>query len=206
MKIGKIPIGYCQCGCGARTGKTRQTDVKRGYKKGDPLRFLPNHFPLPRSTPKPILQRIEKKIHRGNNSDDCWLYGDSPCKAIYPVIKLNAKNVRVHRVMYELTYGPIPDGYDVLHKCDVPRCCNPSHLFLGKDADNIRDCISKGRANRTRGEEHYRAKLTESIVKEIRARYTGCRGEQSAFAREYGVSTGTIRFIVMGITWKHVSS
>lgn len=56
------------------------------------------------------------------------------------------KRVLVHRYAWELTYGPIPDGMLVCHSCDNPPCCEPTHLFLGTPADNMRDKIQKGRA------------------------------------------------------------
>ena len=51
-----------------------------------------------------------------------------------------------HRVAWMLAHGPIPRGMNVLHRCDVPRCVNPDHLFLGTQHDNVRDMIAKGRA------------------------------------------------------------
>ena len=53
-----------------------------------------------------------------------------------------------HRVAYELTHGPIPPGrylYQVLHTCDNPACCQPTHLYLGTPADNMRDRDTRGR-------------------------------------------------------------
>jgi hypothetical protein len=52
---------------------------------------------------------------------------------------------QVHRAAWELTYGPIPEGMFVLHRCDNPPCCKPEHLFLGTQKDNMQDCKLKGR-------------------------------------------------------------
>jgi hypothetical protein len=52
--------------------------------------------------------------------------------------------IGAHRVSWMLTYGDIPDGLFVLHKCDVKLCVNPDHLWLGTNADNIRDAADKG--------------------------------------------------------------
>jgi hypothetical protein len=52
---------------------------------------------------------------------------------------------RVHRLAWEEANGPIPDGLFVLHRCDVPSCCNPDHLFLGTHQDNADDKKRKGR-------------------------------------------------------------
>ena len=51
-----------------------------------------------------------------------------------------------HAVSWQLSRGPIPQGAKVLHSCDNPQCVRPDHLFLGSQADNIRDMTAKGRA------------------------------------------------------------
>ena len=79
------------------------------------------------------------------------------------------------------------------HGCDTPNCVNPEHLFLGTQADNVKDCADKGRRNQAR----FR-KLSAATHAEIRRRYTGAHGEQTRLAREYGVSQATISTIVGG--------
>lgn len=55
-----------------------------------------------------------------------------------------------HRCAWRLWRGPIPEGKLVLHHCDNPRCINPDHLYLGTDADNVRDREARGRGGRRR--------------------------------------------------------
>lgn len=57
----------------------------------------------------------------------------------------HGRYVGAHRIAWEETFGPIPEGLCVLHRCDNRPCINPEHLFLGTKGDNIRDAIAKGR-------------------------------------------------------------
>ena len=94
-----------------------------------------------------------------------------------------------------LVNGPIPDGLLILHHCDNPPCCNPIHLFLGTQSDNMRDAASKGRI---RG---YR-KLSDDQVRGIRALYGTM--PQYRIAEQFGISKMNVSFIVRRLTWKHV--
>lgn len=79
----------------------------------------------------------------------CWLWEGSviqgPACSAYGTIRFDGSVTTCHRVMWVLTQGPIPVGLWVLHKCDVPSCINPGHLFLGTPSDNTQDMIRKGR-------------------------------------------------------------
>ena len=68
----------------------------------------------------------------------------------YRQVRYNGRLVLVHRLAYELVYGPIPKGMKACHRCDRPSCVNASHIFVGTQKDNIRDMFAKGRA-RPRG-------------------------------------------------------
>lgn len=73
----------------------------------------------------------------------------------YGQVRLSGLNVLVHRYVWELANGPIPDGMCVCHACDNPPCCNVDHLFLGTKSDNNADMATKGRArNRNTGKSH----------------------------------------------------
>lgn len=65
----------------------------------------------------------------------------------YGKIRFKDVHYRAHRLSYELANGEIKDGRMVLHKCDVPACINPDHLFLGTAKDNALDRKRKGRGN-----------------------------------------------------------
>ena len=105
--------------------------------------------------------------------------------------------------------GQIPDGLWVLHRCDVPLCVNPAHLFLGTRTDNMRDCANKGRYFLTRhpeaqcGGRNPMAKLTEEQVAEIRALSVG-GSFQRDLAKRYGFSQAAIGRAINGKCWSCV--
>jgi predicted XRE-type DNA-binding protein len=101
-----------------------------------------------------------------------------------------------HRLAWEMARGPIPPGMFVCHKCDVRACVNVDHLFLGTNADNVRDAVSKRR--HAYGERAARAKLTEQQVVEIRS----ADGTQAEMAARFGVSRAAISDIRRGKRWK----
>jgi hypothetical protein len=92
----------------------------------------------------------------------------------------------------------------VLHHCDNRLCCNPDHLYLGTDADNVRDREVRRRGNHAKGSRVNTAKLTEIDVLTIRALHHWSGFTKAAIAREYGVSDVNVTAIVRGETWRHV--
>jgi hypothetical protein len=120
----------------------------------------------------------------------------------------NGKTVVASRVAWIVTHGEIPRGAGyhgtcVLHRCDNGLCCNPSHLFLGTNEDNMRDMVAKRRAAQHAGVDNGRARLTEADVIAIRqARANGVT--RSRLAAAYGVTPENIGAIANGKTWRHV--
>lgn len=85
-----------------------------------------------------------KRIVKGESPDQCWSWVGSTAHG-YGDFTANRKHHLAHRHSWLIHYGVIPVGLFVLHRCDNPRCCNPNHLFLGTQKDNIYDAYSKGR-------------------------------------------------------------
>lgn len=94
---------------------------------------------------KTLLERFNSKYIPEPNSG-CWLWIGGEHKFGYGVMgDENHKSTAAHRISYRLFNGEITDGLCVLHRCDVPQCVNPAHLFLGTKKDNTRDAMKKGR-------------------------------------------------------------
>lgn len=138
------------------------------------------------------------------NGDACLEWPRArACK--YGAIWDGRRTQYAHRLAYEITHGAIPKGLCVLHRCDNPPCFRPSHLFLGTDGDNVRDCIAKGRMRRcpALGERASGAKMTEAKVIEIRKLAAdGIR--QVALAKQFGIRQCTISQIIRRDSWKHI--
>ena len=88
----------------------------------------------------------------------CWNWAGA--NGDYGLKYANGRKYKAHRWMYEQHVGPIPAGHGVLHKCDNPSCVNQDHLFTGTQADNMQDCISKGRLNVAGNAKHLHARAT----------------------------------------------
>lgn len=90
------------------------------------------------------IEFIESRIARIPFSG-CWLWLGAVVESGYGQIDVQGKFVRAHRAVYEVLVGPIPVGAYLLHRCDVPSCVNPSHLYAGDQKRNIQDAIERGR-------------------------------------------------------------
>ena len=147
------------------------------------------------------MNRFWDKVDKTTTPDDCWEWKAVKLKG-YGQFWFKDKMALAHRVSWELSFGPIPNGLNVLHKCDNPSCVNPAHLFLGTPKDNAQDSLKKGRRfiPDNRGEKQGRHKLTEPQVREIRRlRASGLTWEN--LASQFKMSTRGIRTIISGHSW-----
>ncbi|RLI66878.1 MAG: hypothetical protein DRO67_00450 [Candidatus Asgardarchaeum californiense] len=131
----------------------------------------------------------------------CWEWNKALFKDGYGQIQEGGKSQRAHRVSYTTFVGAIPKGIKVCHKCDNPKCINPNHLFLGTDAENMRDRDNKGRG--PQGERNGNSKLSEAEVSTIRV-LRGYGYNQLRVAEFFNVSVITVSRIHRKLLWKKI--
>lgn len=134
----------------------------------------------------------------------CWIWlmttGYRHGGVSYGRIYQKGLPVFAHRASWHIHKGPIPEGMNVLHKCDTPACVNPDHLFLGTHQDNMRDRGNKGRSASLSGEQNHSSKVTEqqaiSIIVDDRP--------YQEIADQYGISYVQVKSIKSGRAWKYL--
>ena len=153
------------------------------------------------------MKRFWEKVQTARDGE-CWTWKGGGNEKGYGLFYFNGRTKGAHRVSWILTNGEIPNGMQVLHRCDNPSCVNPSHLFLGTAKDNTADAIAKGRypqitapgINRARGERNGQCKLTADEVKSIRE----ISGTRAQLAIKFNVSESTIGNIKRRRKWAHI--
>jgi hypothetical protein len=142
-----------------------------------------------------------------SGSDECWEWQGRRDEDGYGRLSVRVPGAPIssHRASWAIHFGPIPPGLFVLHTCDNPPCCNPKHLWLGTNADNMRDSFAKGRKTSPK-----RTTLTADQVREIRliarpGRDGAHGGNIGSVAAQFGVGPQCIRYIVRRRTWREVA-
>jgi hypothetical protein len=222
-----VEEGFCRCGCGTPTHIASVTVVARGHRKGYPQPYVKGHNagtgkspgrtcecggtksyrslkcwhcrypnPVPRMIGRPTPE--ERLWRRVDKTDGCWIWKGTSNNQGYGTIYYGDRKVLAHRLAWELTYGPIPLGAHVLHRCDTPRCVRPDHLWLGDAKANSDDKVAKGRQG-TRAQPH----LRPHDVREIR-RLAAEGIRRRDIAVQFGICLPHAISIVTGRAWKNV--
>lgn len=159
----------CECGCG--------TEIPMFDSKGRYRRYSRGHHS--RNGPIYGVENFWDQVDK-NGPSGCWTWLGARTGAGYGSLMICKVKYSAHRLSYELTFGPIPEGENVLHSCDNKACVNPAHLFLGSQTDNIHDAIQKGRV--------IGVPLSDQDVIDIRERHTFNGESVRSLSKEYGSS------------------
>lgn len=109
-----------------------------------------------------------------------------------------------YRVSWRLMYGPIPEDKQINHRCDVRACVEPTHLWLGTQAENLADMAAKGRRKGIpgmRGEDNVCAKINWKVVREIRTLRERDGIPFYKLAARFGISTSQVCAIATYKQW-----
>ena len=166
---------------------------------------------IARRKPRPLTVRLWSRVDISAGPEGCWLWQGSVNDRGYGQIRaepvgnaIRGIKTTTHRAAWTLTHGHIPEGMGVCHRCDNPRCVNPSHLWLGTHAENLGDMKSKGRA--ARGDRSGTARLNSKQVRVIRKLLQVGFCSRSELAVLTNVSCSSINNINNKTTWGHLDA
>lgn len=150
-------------------------------------------------TQESLLRHVEHDTNGG-----CWLWSRGLTSDGYGICQHGKRTQLAHRVAAQVFLGERIDGLMVCHRCDVPACINPKHLFVGSQSDNMADMRSKRRANRPLGQRNGRAKLTDDRAREVfDLAHLGCF-TKTEIAAAYGVSNSSVGRVASRESFSHV--
>lgn len=152
-----------------------------------------------------LWSKVNKK-----SKDECWPWLGHITEKGYGRVRFEGKKYYAHRVIFNLQFPNVIElaapkidrdtkGF-LLHKCDNPICCNPNHLFVGSQLDNIRDRDQKNRHADFSGEKNPNSKFNKEQVQEMKLEKA--KGKTAAsIAKERGVSYSCIKRLLRGVTY-----
>lgn len=138
--------------------------------------------------------------------DGCWMWEHSIDGGGYGIfVSYKYGREKSHRISYMESKGEIPSGLMVLHECDNPGCCNPDHLFLGNNQDNMADKVYKNRQSKLLGSRNGRSILKQEEVEQMRKDYESGNFSYRNLVNKYGISQTQVARILKKESWSWVS-
>ena len=222
------PSGLCMCGCGSVTNIAPQSCTSKGWVRGCPKPYVLGHNKWTGQKPD---ERLWSNVLK---TDGCWLWEGGGAKNGYGSFSYMGKTYKSHRFSWFLAHGVFPENQinHKCPDGENKRCVRPDHLYDGTHSENMRDAAANGRTCRgdkngqrlhpektargirsgaythpehvIRGSNHWKSKLTEDIVSEIKNRFFSGGITKAELGREYNVNKTTIGRIIKGTSWKHV--
>jgi len=147
----------------------------------------------------PVPVSVMTRLHRyftPSSPTACWLWEGGMTRNGYGKVRVGSvrngtrRIAPAHRVMWEQCMGPVPEGLNVLHRCDVRHCVNPSHLEVGTQRKNIRDAVLRGRL-------HGPVEFPWETIQQVRTR-SQAGLTQSALGQEFGMSQSHVSRLLHG--------
>jgi hypothetical protein len=188
--------------CGCDGGRYREPCKHRALVEAVRTGAAPCEWGEPAMPPKRTMSLEAHFWSKVERSGACWPWGDYVRPSGYGQYFVNRQPVYAHRLAWQLTYGPIPAGLSVLHRCDNRRCCRPDHLFLGDHQANMADMVAKGR-HATGDRKPATTRVSDQVVAEVRRvygpRWPLASGEIKALAHTIGITTKHLGELMRGV-------
>ena len=184
--MGRPTPKLCDCGCGLPAPLAPRTEKRKGWEKGQPIRFIKNHsLGAPRLEWGQHLWSVEDQ----GFTTPCWIWifaKDVNGYGIFANRTRVGKSRLAHRESYLRATGEIPEHLPLDHLCRVPSCVRPDHLEPVTPGENVR------RSARTR--------MTPDVLTKIfELRQVGLT--QREIAEEVGFSRTTVEYVLAGKRW-----
>lgn len=160
----------------------------------------------PVNTPDVLWSKVDVR-----GEGECWPWKGYINSQGYGRTWVNDKGYYAHRVIFNLAAPGVislaapKSKYDkgfILHICDNPICCNPSHMALGDYADNARDRAAKGRSGDFKKDKGPRCLITMDQAREIRHLRATENTSTRELAERYGLSIPSIQSLIAGKTYR----